>query len=178
MSPVRVMTSVRRIHVVTSFYTAVAIMMSSTRVVRSEAEELREADFVSTDNSFVEVEYFVMGKWVSGLTGNVYGFLGGLTLVCSSACIYLVVKPSAFFAEFLLSSKLVFKDTWLLQVEFCLYTDFEFLFTMHAIGVMVSVVGVLAGNRSLRCVEVRWPLLAEIESTSLRKRGLLKLEKE
>ncbi|TKY53680.1 hypothetical protein E2542_SST25221 [Spatholobus suberectus] len=162
-------------------------------------------------------EYSVMGKGVSGLAGNVYGFLGGLTLVCAGACIYLAVKPSAFFAEFLLSSGLVFKGTWLLQVGFSLYTDvlglkgcgkisflgprkesvdvqcdldedssrgvalMQFLFTVHAIGVMVlglGVFGVLAGNRSLRCGEARGPLLAEIEPASSRMRALPDLEME
>ena len=64
-----------------------------------------------------------MDKGFSGLAGAVYGFLGALTLVCAGACIYLSVKPSAFFAEFLLSSGLVFKATWLLQSGFLLYTD-------------------------------------------------------
>lgn len=69
------------------------------------------------------VEYSVMGKGVSGVAGSVYGLLEGLTLVCAGACIYLAVKPSAFFAEFLLSCGLVFKGTWLLQLGFNLYTD-------------------------------------------------------
>jgi len=156
------------------------------------------------------VEYSVMGKGVSGLAGSVYGFLGGLTLVCAGACICLAVKPSAFFAEFLLSCGLVFKGTWLLQVGVSLYTDFfglkgcgkisflepqketvdvhcdlvedslrgvalmNFLFTVHAIGVVVLAVGafgLLAGNRSLRSGEARGPLLSEIESASFSGSG-------
>lgn len=163
------------------------------------------------------VEYSVMGKGVSGLAGVVYGLLGGLTLVCAGACIYLAFKPSAFFAEFLLSSGLVFKGTWLLQVGFSLHTDvfglkgcgkitflgpqkesvdvrcdldedslrgvalMWFLFTVHAIGVMVLVVGafgMLGGNRSMRYGEARGSLLAEIESASSRIRGLPELEME
>ncbi|KAL9319376.1 hypothetical protein ACSQ67_015893 [Phaseolus vulgaris] len=162
------------------------------------------------------LEYFVMGKGVSGLAGSVYGFLGGLTLVCAGACICLAAKPSAFFAEFLLSCGLVFKGTWLLQVGFSLYTDFfglkgcgkmnfseplkdtvdvhcdldedslrgvalmNFLFTVHAIGVVVLAVGafgVVAGNRSLSG-EARGPLLSEIESASFRTRALPDLEME
>ncbi|KAH1190188.1 hypothetical protein HKD37_20G056455 [Glycine soja] len=69
------------------------------------------------------VREHVGGTSVSSLVGSVYGFLGGLTLVCAGACIYLAVKPLAFFAEFLLSCGLVFKGTWLLQVGFSLYTD-------------------------------------------------------
>ncbi|KAK7393655.1 hypothetical protein VNO78_22216 [Psophocarpus tetragonolobus] len=92
-------------------------------------EHVGTASFV--DESFVFlfggvvflVEYSVIGKGVSGIAGSVYGFLGGLTLVCACACIYLAVKPSAFFADFLLSSGLVFKGTWLLQVGFSFYTD-------------------------------------------------------
>ncbi|XP_027365500.1 uncharacterized protein LOC113872271 [Abrus precatorius] len=161
------------------------------------------------------MEYSVMGKGVSGLAGVLYGFLGGLTLVCAGSCIYLSVKPSAFFAEFLLCSGMVFKGTWLLQAGFSLYTDafglkgcqkvsflepqkesldvhcdlvedslrgvalMHFLFTVHAIVVMilgVGVFGVLASNRSMRCGEARGPLLAELESTGTRMRALPELE--
>ena len=60
---------------------------------------------------------------------SIHGFLGGLTLVCAGACIYLAVKPLAFFAEFLLSCGLVFKGTWLLQVGFmwCTKTGCRFV---------------------------------------------------
>lgn len=158
-----------------------------------------------------------MGKGVSGVAGVVYGLLGGLTLVCAAACIYLSVRPAAFFAEFLLSSGMVFKGTWLLQAGFSLYTEafglkgcqkisilppqqenvdvhcdldedslrgvalMQFLFTVHAIVVMVlalGIFGVLASNRNLRCGEARGPLLAEIESTSMRMRALPELEME
>ena len=69
------------------------------------------------------MDYSVMDKGISGVANVVYGLLGGLTLVCAFACFYLSVKPSAFFAEFFLSSGLVFKGTWLLQIGFSLYTD-------------------------------------------------------
>ncbi|CAI8601892.1 unnamed protein product [Vicia faba] len=69
------------------------------------------------------MEYSVMEKGISGVAAVVYGLLGGLTLVCAFTCFYLSVKPSAFFAEFLLSCGLVFKGTWLLQIGFSLYTN-------------------------------------------------------
>lgn len=65
----------------------------------------------------------MIGKGIAGLGGVVYGFLGALTLVCVGACLYLSIKPTAFFADFLLSSGLIFKGTWLLQAGFSLYTD-------------------------------------------------------
>ncbi|KAK7279197.1 hypothetical protein RJT34_24243 [Clitoria ternatea] len=160
------------------------------------------------------LEYSVIGKGVSGIAGAVYGLLSGLTLMCAFSCIYLSVMPCAFFAEFFLSSGMVFKGTWLLQVGFSLYTDafglngcqnvspflalpqnedvdvhcdlvedslrgaalMQFLFSVHAILVLVlavGVFGVLASNRNLRYGEARGPLLAEIESASLRMRGVL-----
>lgn len=171
-------------------------------------------DYLGTtlvDESFVFVfgsicflaEYSVIGKGIAGLGGIVYGFLGGLTLVCAGACLYLSIKPTAFFAEFLLSSGLVFKGTWLLQAGFSLYTDafalsgckkisiplsppekvdvrcdlnedslrgitvMHFIFTVHAVLVLISSIGLfglLASNRNLRCGEARGPLLAELES--------------
>lgn len=163
------------------------------------------------------VEYSVMGKGSSGLSGIVYGLLGGLTLACAASCFYLSVKPGAFFAEFLLSSGLVFKGTWLLQTGLSLYTDafglkgcqkisllppqqetvdmhcdldedsfrgvamMQFLFTVHAFVVLVLAIGmfgVLASNRNLRCGESKGPLLAELESGSLRMRPLPELEME
>ncbi|XP_054805430.1 uncharacterized protein LOC129308375 [Prosopis cineraria] len=78
--------------------------------------------FIFGSISFL-VEYSVIGKGIAGLGGVVYGFLGALTLVCVGACLYLSIKPTAFFADFLLSSGLIFKGTWLLQAGFSLYTD-------------------------------------------------------
>ncbi|XP_061360830.1 uncharacterized protein LOC133304784 [Gastrolobium bilobum] len=178
--------------------------------------------------SFFQQSFAVLAFWVliiliivhegiSGLAGVVYGLLGGLTLVCAASCIYLSVKPAAFFAEFLLSSGLVFKATWLLQAGFSLYTDdfgfkgcqkisllsplkesvdvhceldenslrgvtlMNFLFTVHAILVLVLAVGLfglLASNLNLRCGEPKGPLLAELESTSMQMGALPELEME
>lgn len=69
------------------------------------------------------VEYSVIGKGIMGVSSAVYDLLGALTLLCAGCCFYLSVKPSAFFAEFLLSSGLVFKGTWVLQTGLSLYTD-------------------------------------------------------
>ncbi|KAL3812436.1 hypothetical protein ACJIZ3_013704 [Penstemon smallii] len=54
------------------------------------------------------IEFYMSGRGIVGLGGGVYKILGG---------------PSAFFAEFLLSSGLVLKGTWILQVGLSLYTD-------------------------------------------------------
>ncbi|KAI4345874.1 hypothetical protein L6164_012962 [Bauhinia variegata] len=78
--------------------------------------------FIFAGISFL-VDYSVIGKGIAGLGAVVYGFLGGLTLVCAGACFYLSVKPTAFFADFFLSSGMVFKGTWLLQSGLSLYTD-------------------------------------------------------
>ncbi|XVF38519.1 hypothetical protein REPUB_Repub20aG0109000 [Reevesia pubescens] len=69
------------------------------------------------------VEYSVIGVGITDLITVVYELLAQLTLVCADSCFVLSVKPTAFFAEFLLSVGLVFKGTWLLQAGFCLYTD-------------------------------------------------------
>ncbi|KAL2344822.1 hypothetical protein Fmac_006107 [Flemingia macrophylla] len=129
----------------------------------------------------------------------------------------MAVKPSTFFAEFSLSSGLVFKAAWLMQVGFSLYTDvfglkecekitflgphkesvdvrcdldqdslrgvalMQFLFTVHAIGVMVFVVGVFGmfgANKSMRYGEARGSLLAEIQSASSWVQGIPELEME
>lgn len=63
------------------------------------------------------------GKGFSGLAGSVYGMLGLLTLYCAAFCLYLSIRPAAFFAEFMLSSGLVFKGTWALQTGLSFYTD-------------------------------------------------------
>ena len=69
------------------------------------------------------VEYSVIGVGITGLGTVVYELLAQLTLLCAGSCLVLSVKPTAFFAEFLLSTGLVFKGTWLLQAGLCLYTD-------------------------------------------------------
>ncbi|PIN11534.1 hypothetical protein CDL12_15859 [Handroanthus impetiginosus] len=69
------------------------------------------------------VEFYMCGRGVVGLGGGVYRILGGLAVLCAACCVYLSVRPSAFFAEFLLSSGLVLKGTWVLQVGLSLYSD-------------------------------------------------------
>ena len=155
------------------------------------------------------MEYDVMDKGVSGVADVVYGLLGGLTLVCASACFYLSVKPNAFFAEFFLCCGMVFKGTWFLQIGFSLYTDLfglkgckkisvlslsprienvdvlcdldedslrgvammELLFILHAIVVLVlglGLFGLLSWGWNFRGGDVKGPLLADLESTSMR----------
>ncbi|KAI3469815.1 hypothetical protein Pfo_026478 [Paulownia fortunei] len=88
-------------------------------------------DLYSVPESFVFIfagvafliEFYMSGRGVVGLGGSVYGTLGGLAVFCAACCVYLSVRPSAFFAEFLLSSGLVLKGTWVLQVGLSLYTD-------------------------------------------------------
>ncbi|GAB4843081.1 hypothetical protein Ancab_013060 [Ancistrocladus abbreviatus] len=69
------------------------------------------------------VEYWLNGNGFSGVSGCVYGLLGGLTLICACSCLYLSIKPTAFVAEFFLSSGIIFKGTWVLQAGLNLYTD-------------------------------------------------------
>ncbi|XP_068328141.1 uncharacterized protein [Pyrus communis] len=69
------------------------------------------------------VEYSVIGKGISGLGGAVYDMLAALTLICAFSCLYLSIRPCSFFAEFFLSSGLIFKGTWILQLGLSLYTD-------------------------------------------------------
>ncbi|KAF5183402.1 hypothetical protein FRX31_027012 [Thalictrum thalictroides] len=81
--------------------------------------------FIFAGISFV-LEYSLMGKEITGpgIPGvRVYELLSGLTLVCAASCFYLSLKPTAFFAEVVLSSALVFKGTWILQAGLSLYTD-------------------------------------------------------
>ena len=52
-----------------------------------------------------------------------YGLLGLLSLLCGVCSLYLAINPASFWAEFLLSSGLVFKGTWVLQIGVSLYTD-------------------------------------------------------
>lgn len=57
----------------------------------------------------------------------------------------------------------------------------HFMFTVHAMLVLVLAVGlfgVFASIRNLRSGEARGPLLAELESTSMRMRALPELEME
>ncbi|KAH6770088.1 hypothetical protein C2S52_014891 [Perilla frutescens var. hirtella] len=63
------------------------------------------------------------GRGLVGLGGWLYRILGCLNVLCAACCLYLSVRPTAFFAEFLLSSGLVLKGTWVLQVGLSLYSD-------------------------------------------------------
>lgn len=65
----------------------------------------------------------MIGNGITGLGGAVYEWLGALTILCAASCFYLSIRPTAFFAEFLLSSGMVFKGTWVLQTGLSLYTD-------------------------------------------------------
>ncbi|XP_042518490.1 uncharacterized protein LOC122092217 [Macadamia integrifolia] len=69
------------------------------------------------------MEYWLLGKGITGLGGRVYELLGGLSLLCAAACFYLSFRPTAFFAEVVLSSCLIFKGTWVLQAGLSLYSD-------------------------------------------------------
>lgn len=69
------------------------------------------------------IEFNMTGRGIVGLGGWLYEILGGLAVLCAACCVYLSVRPSAFFAEFLLSSGIVLKGTWVLQVGLSLYTD-------------------------------------------------------
>ncbi|GLT69421.1 hypothetical protein SLA2020_415740 [Shorea laevis] len=92
------------------------------------------------------VEYSVIGKGITGVSGAVYDLLGALTLLCAGCCLYLSFKPSAFFAEFLLSSGLVFKGTWVLQTGLSLYTDVFGLKGCRKISILTA-----KGNADVQC---------------------------
>ncbi|KAI3523679.1 hypothetical protein L1887_01992 [Cichorium endivia] len=93
------------------------------------------------------IEYLMNGKGIVGLGELEYSLLGGLTLVCSAACFFLSLRPSAYFADFLLSSGLVLKGTWVLQVGLSLYTD---AFAFKGCGKVVIVPS--QGNSDVTCV--------------------------
>ena len=107
-------------------------------------------------------EYFVMGNGITGLSCTVYDLLGALTLFCAGCCMYLSVRPSAFFAEFLLSSGLVFKGTCFLQSGLFLYTD-----TFGFKGCQKILLGMAKDNNAdIRC---------ELEEDGLRAVALMRL---
>ena len=43
------------------------------------------------------IEYMLMGEGIVGLGSVVYELLGRLTLVCAGSCLYLSIRPVAFF---------------------------------------------------------------------------------
>ncbi|GER52237.1 hypothetical protein STAS_29670 [Striga asiatica] len=78
--------------------------------------------FIFAGIAFI-IESYLSDRGIIGLGGWIYGILDGLAVFCSACCVYLSIRPSAFFAEFLLSSGIVLKGTWVLQVGLSLYTD-------------------------------------------------------
>ncbi|PON33818.1 hypothetical protein PanWU01x14_349630 [Parasponia andersonii] len=106
-------------------------------------------------------EYFMIGKGFTGLSSTVYGLLGALNLVCTGCALYLSVRPSAFFAEFLLSSGLVFKGTWILQSAFSLHTD-----TFGFKGCKKILVGLAKEGADMGC---------DLEEDGLRALALVRL---
>ncbi|XP_068651036.1 uncharacterized protein [Aristolochia californica] len=69
------------------------------------------------------VEYSVIGLGITGLGGHVYALLSACTLLCAASCLFLAVRPTAFFADVALSSGIVFKATWVLQAGLSLFSD-------------------------------------------------------
>ncbi|KAK9288774.1 hypothetical protein L1049_017238 [Liquidambar formosana] len=116
--------------------------------------------FVYAGISFL-LECSVIGKGITGLGGGVYDLLGGLTLVCAASCFYLSIRPTAFFAEFLLSSGIIFKATWVLQAGLSLYSDTFALKGCHKISALPS-----HENADVRC---------DLEEDSLRGMALMNL---
>ncbi|CAN0854048.1 hypothetical protein LINGRAHAP2_LOCUS5807, partial [Linum grandiflorum] len=90
----------------------------------------------------------IIRRGVSGLVSSVvYGWSADLTIVCGFYCLYLAIRPSTFFAEFCLSSGLIFKGTWLLQIELTIYMD-VFAFK----GCPKIELSPRYGNTELKCV--------------------------
>ncbi|KAJ9154120.1 hypothetical protein P3X46_027489 [Hevea brasiliensis] len=70
------------------------------------------------------MEYTVIGNGISGHVGGVfYGLCGDLTIICGCCCLYLAIRPTAFFMEFCFCCGLVLRGTWFLQAGLCLYTE-------------------------------------------------------
>ncbi|XVF66415.1 hypothetical protein PTKIN_Ptkin10aG0033600 [Pterospermum kingtungense] len=107
------------------------------------------------------VEYSFIGVGITGLGAVVYELLAQLTLLCAGCCLVLSVKPTAFYAEFMLSSGLVFKGTWMLQAGLCLYTD---AFVLKGCNKMAVLPG--SPNADVHC---------ELEEDGLRGVALVKL---
>ncbi|KAJ6769151.1 PROTEIN putative-RELATED [Salix koriyanagi] len=93
------------------------------------------------------VEWSLIGEGTSGLVGEaVYGLSGNLSLVCGLCCLYLAIRPGAFFAEYCLCCGLVLKGTWFLQAGLCLYTDVFGLKGCHKIEIFPG-----SGNVEFKC---------------------------
>ncbi|XP_074318308.1 uncharacterized protein LOC141655111 [Silene latifolia] len=82
------------------------------------------------------VEYLINGNGFDGVASNVYDMLDHLTLVCAFSCLYLSIRPTAFVADFYLSSGLMFKGTWSLQVGLNLYTETFGLKGCHTVSLL------------------------------------------
>ncbi|KAH9602062.1 hypothetical protein KSS87_007000 [Heliosperma pusillum] len=82
------------------------------------------------------VEYLINGNGFSGVSSNAYDLLDHLTLVCAFSCLYLSIKPTAFVADFCLSSGLMFKGTWTLQIGLNLYTETFGLKGCHTVSLL------------------------------------------
>lgn len=91
-------------------------------------------------------EYKMNGSGHAGLGAIGYEILGGLALVCAASCLYLSIWPSTFFAEFMLSSGIVLKGTWVLQVGLTFYTD---AFSLKGCG-NINLIGE-HGKADLKC---------------------------
>ncbi|XP_048333807.1 uncharacterized protein LOC125423486 [Ziziphus jujuba] len=116
--------------------------------------------FVLVGISFL-AEYSVIGKGITGLSGTVYELLGALALICAGCCMYLSIRPWSFFAEFLLSSGLIFKGTWILQTGLSLYTDVFALKGCQKISMVLT-----KEDADVRC---------DLEEDGLRGAALMKL---
>ncbi|KAL0456945.1 UNVERIFIED_CONTAM: hypothetical protein Slati_1033700 [Sesamum latifolium] len=140
------------------------------------------------------IESYMSGRGVVGLGGAVYGFLGGLAALCAACCLYLSVRPSAFFAEFLLSSGLLLKISGQslakeeIDVKCELQDDMwrgmvlmNLVFIVHVILVMTTsfvLFGLLHRNRNMRWGQGSGLLPAEIGSESMLMHPLPELEME
>lgn len=92
------------------------------------------------------IECTMHGEGVIGFGEAMYDWLGGLSIVCAACCLFLSIKSSAFFAEFLLSFGMMLKGTWVLQVGLSLYTD-AFLFR----GCERVPFSVAKGRNNIKC---------------------------
>nr|GMD70046.1 APC membrane recruitment protein like [Ipomoea batatas] len=92
------------------------------------------------------IEFLMNGKGIVGLGGDLYGVLGMLALICAACCMFLAIRPTAFLGEFLLSSVLVLKGTWVLQVGLSLFTD-----TIGFNGCEKITEDVVKGNADVKC---------------------------
>ncbi|KAJ9555607.1 hypothetical protein OSB04_010221 [Centaurea solstitialis] len=122
------------------------------------------------------IDYLMNGKGIVGLGQLEYGLLGGLSLVCAAACFFLSVRPSAFFADFILSCGLVLKGTWVLQVGLSLYTD-AFAFKGCGKVVIAPVPAQGNGNTDVKC-DLEEDKLREDDKDDIKSKLLVKKDDE